>query len=59
LRGAQARSRGSDISSEVEAITSSLGQGTTLAGLYTRGEIARVRGAKGDLNHAVVVVAFA
>ena len=30
-----------------------------LAGLYTRGEIGRVRGAKGDRNHAVVVVAFA
>jgi hypothetical protein len=29
-----------------------------LAGLYTHGEIARVRGAKGDLNHAVVVLAF-
>jgi hypothetical protein len=29
-----------------------------LAGLFTHGEIARVRGAKGDLNHAVVVVAF-
>jgi len=30
-----------------------------LAGLYTHGEIARVRrGAKGDLNHAIVVVAL-
>jgi hypothetical protein len=29
-----------------------------LAGLYTHGEIGRVRGAKGDRNHAVVVVAF-
>ena len=29
-----------------------------LAGLFTHGEVARVRGAKGDLNHAVVVVAF-
>ena len=29
-----------------------------LAGLFTHGEIARIRGAKGDLNHAVVVVAF-
>ena len=30
-----------------------------LAGLYTRGEVGRVRGAKGDRNHAVVVAAFA
>jgi hypothetical protein len=30
-----------------------------VAGLYTRGEIGRVRGAKGDRNHALVVVAFA
>lgn len=29
-----------------------------VAGLYTRGEIGRVRGAKGDRNHALVVVAF-
>jgi small ligand-binding sensory domain FIST len=29
-----------------------------LAGLYTHGEIGRVRGAKGDRNHAVVVVAI-
>lgn len=29
-----------------------------LAGLFTHGEIARTRGAKGDLNHAVVAVAF-
>ena len=30
-----------------------------LAGLYTRGEVGRRRGAKGDRNHAVVVVTFA
>ncbi len=30
-----------------------------LAGLYTRGEVGRVRGAKGDRNHAVVVAVFA
>jgi hypothetical protein len=29
-----------------------------LAGVYTRGEIGRVRGAKGDRNHSVVVAAF-
>jgi hypothetical protein len=27
-------------------------------GLYTHGEVARLRGAKGDRNHAVVTVAF-
>jgi hypothetical protein len=32
---------------------------TPFVGLYTRGEVARVRGASGDLNHALVVVAFA
>jgi hypothetical protein len=30
-----------------------------IAGLFTHGEIARIRGAKGDRNHALVVVAFA
>jgi hypothetical protein len=29
-----------------------------VAGLYTRGEVARTRGAKGDRNHAIVVVGF-
>jgi hypothetical protein len=45
---------------EVEAIGAALGDPTPpLAGLYTHGEIARLRGAKGDRNHAVVTVAFA
>jgi hypothetical protein len=38
------------------------GFGTTappLAGLFSHGEICRLRGAKGDRNHAVVVAAFA
>lgn len=45
--------------SEIQTIASSFG-GTPppLAGLYTNGEVARVRGAKGDYNHAVVTVAF-
>jgi hypothetical protein len=45
--------------SEVKTIVDSFG-GTAppLAGLYTNGEIARVRGAKGDYNHAVVTVTF-
>jgi hypothetical protein len=45
--------------SEVKTIAGSFG-GTPppLAGLYTNGEVARVRGAKGDYNHAVVTVAL-
>ena len=34
------------------------GDAPQIAGLYTRGEVGRVRGAKGDRNHAVVVAAF-
>lgn len=30
----------------------------SLAGVFTRGEIGRIRGAKGDRNHSVVVAAF-
>jgi len=45
---------------EVGALVSALGPAAPpIAGLYTRGEVARVRGAKGDENHAVVVVTFA
>jgi hypothetical protein len=48
------------LAQEVEAIGSALGDPTPpLAGLYTHGEVARLRGAKGDRNHAVVTVAFA
>jgi hypothetical protein len=44
---------------EVEAITAALGDPTPPSvGLYTHGEVARLRGAKGDRNHAVVTVAF-
>jgi hypothetical protein len=50
---------GGALESEVEALIAGLGTGTPVAGLYTRGEVGRTRGAKGDLNHAVVVVAFA
>jgi hypothetical protein len=47
------------IPQEVEAITSALGDPVPpLVGLYTHGEVARLRGAKGDRNHAVVTVAF-
>jgi hypothetical protein len=44
---------------EVKAITESLGHPPALAGLYTNGEVEKVRSAKGDYNHAVVTVTFA
>jgi hypothetical protein len=56
---ARKRAMGEVLDSEVDALLSSLGTSTPVAGLYTRGEVGRTRGAKGDLNHAVVVVAFA
>jgi hypothetical protein len=44
---------------EVAAIVGSLGSPPPpTAGLYTHGEVARIRGAKGDRNHAVVSVVF-
>jgi hypothetical protein len=43
---------------EVESIISSFGDpAPALAGVYTRGEIGRIRGAKGDRNYSLVVVA--
>ena len=50
---------GEALTAEVRALVSSFGGGAPqIAGLYTRGEVGRVRGAKGDRNHAVVVAAF-
>jgi hypothetical protein len=50
---------GDDQEKEVRAISESFGAAPPpLAGLYTNGEVARVRGAKGDHNHAVVTVTF-
>jgi hypothetical protein len=47
------------IPQEVESITAALGDpAPPTIGLYTHGEVARLRGAKGDRNHAVVTVAF-
>jgi hypothetical protein len=47
------------IPQEVEAITAAFGDSPPpIVGLYTHGEVARLRGAKGDRNHAVVTVAF-
>ncbi|MDP9189090.1 MAG: FIST C-terminal domain-containing protein, partial [Actinomycetota bacterium] len=50
---------GIDPQAEVDVLTSVPGSNRPLVGLYTRGEVARTRGASGDLNHAVVIVAFA
>jgi hypothetical protein len=44
---------------ELEAVAAAFGDpAPCLAGAYTRGEIGRVRGAKGDRNHSVIVAAF-
>jgi hypothetical protein len=50
---------GETLEREATALIRSLGdQPPPFAGLYTHGEIGRIRGAKGDRNHAVVVVAI-
>lgn len=50
---------GETLEREASALIRSLGaEAPPLVGLYTHGEIGRVRGAKGDRNHAVVVVAI-
>ena len=50
---------GETLEREAGAVVKSLGDDTPpFAGLYTHGEIGRVRGAKGDRNHALVVVAL-
>jgi hypothetical protein len=44
---------------EIESIVSAFGDpAPCLAGVYTRGEIARARGAKGDRNYSLVAVAL-
>lgn len=55
---ARRRALGDGIAQEGRALSSAFGELTALCGLYTRGEVGRVRGAKGDRNHAIVVVAF-
>ena len=52
------RALGNELSREVDAVAAALGDESALAGLYTNGEVARLKGAKGDRNHAVVTVAF-
>ena len=44
---------------EVDVLTAALGSDQPLVGVYTRGEVARTRGASGDVNHAIVIIAFA
>jgi hypothetical protein len=54
------RAVGGALSLEVAALLETLPQPSPpLAGLFTHGEVARIRGAKGDRNHAVVAVTFA
>jgi hypothetical protein len=51
---------GEHLDAEAAALRASFGPTPPpLAGLYTRGEVGRVRGARGDRSHAVVVAAFA
>lgn len=54
------RAAAGSLSHEVAGLLSAFGgRRPPLAGLFTHGEVARIRGAKGDRNHALVVVAFA
>jgi hypothetical protein len=44
---------------ELESLSAAFGESAPpLAGVFTRGEIGRARGAKADRNHSVVVTAF-
>jgi hypothetical protein len=53
------RALGRAVASGVDAVLSGFGAAPPpLAGLWTRGEVGRVRGPEGDRNHAIVVVAF-
>ncbi len=56
---ARQRALGERLPDEGEALVAALGGVPAVAGLFTRGEVGRMRGSKGDRNHAVVVVAFA
>jgi hypothetical protein len=55
---ARRRALGERLEDEARALTEALGGAPALGGLYTRGEVGRIQGAKGDRNHAVVVVGF-
>ncbi|MGI8512362.1 MAG: FIST signal transduction protein [Solirubrobacteraceae bacterium] len=52
------RAVGELLQREMAAIVEGIGAGVPLAGGFTSGEIGRHRGAKGDRNHALVVVAL-
>jgi hypothetical protein len=55
----QASFSGSLAQRELESLLRAFGdEPPSVAGVYTRGEIGRARGAKGDRNHSVVVAAF-
>ena len=56
---ARRKALGDSVGDETAALRAAFGELAPIAGLYTRGEVGRVRGAKGDRNHAIVVVAFA
>ena len=56
---ARRKALGDHVGEETRALRSAFGETAPIGGLYTRGEVGRVRGAKGDRNHAIVVVAFA
>jgi hypothetical protein len=49
---------GGAVEEETNAIRLAVGEDVPLAGAFTHGEVGRARGAKGDRNHALVVVAF-
>ncbi len=54
------RALGGGVGDELAALAASFGaEPPALAGLYTHGEVGRTKGAKGDRNHAIVVVALA
>lgn len=55
---ARRRALGDALEAEADGLLDALGNPASVTGLFTRGEIARTRGAKGDRNHAVVVVTF-
>ncbi len=55
---ARKRAVGPELAAEARSLVDALGGTPAVAGIYTRGEVGRLRGAKGDRNHAVVVVGF-
>ena len=56
---ARRRAMGGALPEEARALLDAYRDVEAVGGLYTRGEVGRTRGAKGDRNHAVVAVSFA